>query len=490
MSGHILAIDQGTTNTKALLLDARGAIVARASRAMVVSHPKEGWAEQSAEAIWQSVAECLSDCIAAVPGAEIAAFAISNQRESVVLWERETGRPVGPCVTWQCMRSAERLDRLRSAETEALVAVLSGLALNPMFPAAKIGWLLDATPGARARAERGELAVGTIDSWLLWNFTAGAVHACDAGNASRTQLFDIHALRWSDPLAALFEIPVAILPDVKASDSRFGVSAAPDLPSGIPIHAMMGDSHAALYGHGVRGPGIVKATYGTGSSLMTLTEQPVLSKNGLSTTIAWMAGGRVHHALEGNITVSGQAAAFVARLLGLADADALTDLARTVPTSGGVVVLPALAGLGAPYWQAHARGAISGLSLGSTPAHVARATLEAITLQVRDVFDAMQIDLGIALSALSADGGAARSDLLMQLQADLLDRPVLRGAAVELSAIGAAMMAGVAVGLYAATEDEGAAEEAVLRFTPAMEPARRDAILSGWSKAVATAIGG
>jgi glycerol kinase len=391
MTSGVLAIDQGTTNTKALLIDASGSVVARASVPVAVTHPQPGWAEQSGEAIWQSVQVAVDECLRIRPDVKLASIGISNQRESVLLWDRATGEPLAPCVTWQCRRSTERLAPLRRPEVETLVAGKTGLGLDPLFPAAKIGWLLDNISGARAAAKAGKVRVGTVDSWLLSKLTGGKAHATDFSNASRTQLFNVHRLRWDEELGRLFDAPVELLPEALPSDSSFGVTASVGaIPPGVTVGAMMGDSHAALYGHGIRTPGAVKATYGTGSSLMTLTERPVLSRNGLSSTIAWCAGGTVAYALEGNISVSGQAAAFSTSLLGLPDEAALARLAGTVEFSDGVFFVPALAGLGAPHWRADVRGLFTGMSLSTRPAHFARATLEAIALQIHDVFVAMQ----------------------------------------------------------------------------------------------------
>ncbi len=482
----VLAIDQGTTNSKALLIDETGAVVASAGVPVPVAYPQPGWVEQSPQALWGTLVEAIAGCLAEVgQGAEIAAIGISNQRELVLLWDRETGAPIGPCVTWQCRRSAERIDHLRSPAVEAMVARKTGLALNPMFPAAKIGWLLEEYPEARERAAAGQLCAGTVDSWLLFNLTGGAVHATDFGNASRTQLFDIAAGKWDQELCRLFGVTAAILPSAMNSDSRFGeTSGAGGLPAGIPIHAMLGDSHAALFGHAIRRPGEVKATYGTGSSLMTVTDTPVLSNRGLSTTIAWRRGTRTTYALEGNISVSAQAAAWMASFLGLADVAALTALAETVESDGGATVVPAFAGLGAPHWNDRARAAISGLSLATSRAEVARATLEAIALQIRDVFAAMESDLGHPLERLSVDGGATHNDTLMQMQSDLLGRPVRRHEIAELSAAGAGVMAGVACGLW--TEEEGVA---ILSphgrvFAPELSEAARDEIVTRWQHAV------
>jgi glycerol kinase len=436
----VLAIDQGTTNTKAILLDERGTIVARASRSMTLSHPQPGWAEQQGQAIWASVVAVIAEAIGKAPDYRIAAVAISNQRETVLLWDAITGEPVGPAISWQCRRSSERCTLLRAGGHEPLVIERTGLGLDPLFSAGKLAWLLDAVPDGQDRAA---LRAGTVDSWLLWKLTGGATHATDHGNAARTQLLNLKTLDWDGEVARLFGVPLSILPALRSSDSCFGSVAAgvTALPGGTPIQAMMGDSHAALFAHGAGQPGGVKVTIGTGSSLMTVTEQPVRSRHGLSSTVAWSRGGAAVYALEGNITVSGQAAAFVTMLLGLTDEEELTSLAATVPDSDGVVFVPALAGLGAPHWQDRARGIVAGLSLRTRPAHVARAALEAIAHQIGDVFGAMEADLGRALPGISADGGAARNSLLLQLVADLLDRPVTRLADPEASAVGTAKLA-------------------------------------------------
>jgi glycerol kinase len=443
VSRYILAVDQGTTNTKALAVGRDGEIAATASAPMTVTYPQPGWAEQSAEDIWQSVRAVIDDIVGTVGADAIAGVAISNQRESIVVWDRATLTPIAPCVIWQCRRSAERCAAIRAAGHEPEIIAKTGLGVDPLFPAAKLAWILDNVSGARARAERGDLAAGTVDSWLIARLTAGQVHATDASNASRTQLLDTATMSWDHELGRIFDVPIAILPELRNSDADFG-SVAPGLSAlsaGTPIRAAIGDSHAALYGHGVRRPGIVKATYGTGSSLMTLTPARIASRHGLSGTIGWATTDGVAHALEGNISVSGQAAAFMAEMLGLTDAGALAELAATVPDSNGVAFVPALVGLGAPHWRDEVRGLVTGLSLGTKPAHLARAAIEAIALQVMDVYSAMESDLGQELSGLSADGGASRNDMLMQLQADLVAGPVRRSGVAELSAIGAAMLA-------------------------------------------------
>lgn len=477
-TGFVLAIDQGTTNTKALLVGAVGRVHHHASVPNVVTYPQSGWAEQSATELVGGVEQVIAEVVTKAGGADILAVAISNQRESIVVWDAATGEPIGPCVIWQCRRSAPKCDALRDQGHAGTIEAKTGLALDPLFPAGKIAWLLDTIPGARDRADRGELRAGTVDSWLLWNFTHGKVHATDHSNASRTQLFNTETLQWDAELCALFGVPMSLLPVVQSSDAAFGSIAAGPL-AGVPIRAMIGDSHAALFGHGVRAPGTVKATYGTGTSLMALTPARVLSRNGLSSTIAWSQNGQVAHALEGNISVSGQAAAFMAQLLGLSDAAALSALAESVPHSNGAAFVPALVGLGAPHWRADARGTITGLTLGTTPAHLARAALEAIAFQVSDVFAAMEQDMGAPMAELRADGGASRNTFLMQFQADILDRAVATAAAPEVSALGAAALAFGSLGITMAPVP------AAGRHTPAMGAADRTAHRQRWHAAIA-----
>jgi glycerol kinase len=481
-NGLILAIDQGTTNTKALAFDAEGRVVASASVPMAVSYPQPGWAEQSPANIWQCVRTVIAQVVATT-GPDVDALAISNQRETIVVWDANTGEPVAPAILWQCRRSAPRCAAIRTAGHSTEVEARTGLGLDPLFPAAKIAWILDNVPGARTAARAGSLRAGTIDTWLLWNLTDGE-HATDHSNASRTQLFNTSALEWDPELARIFDVPLSLLPKVRTSDSAFGSVAAGScaLAAGTPVHAMVGDSHAALFGHGVRSPGTVKATYGTGSSLMALTNRRITSRSGLSSTIAWSTSAGVAYALEGNISVSGQAVAFMGSLLGIDDPAVVADLAGTVPDSDGVYFVPALVGLGAPYWESEARGIVSGLSLSAKPAHLARAAIEAIAFQVADVFAAMEADLGAPLARLSADGGAARNDMLMQLQADLIDRPVIRGDLPEVSAAGAAMLA--ASGLGRATWRVADQHE----FRPEMSSELRATLLSGWRNSVRRAL--
>lgn len=475
--GSVIAIDQGTTNTKAILVDTSGNVIAKASAPVKSTYPRPGWAEQSAEDIWASVQSVIADIVGASEST-IAGMAIANQRETLVTWDSLTGKPIAPAILWQCRRTTKACEGIIADGADPTVVEATGLSINALFPASKLAWVMEKIPEARVLSQEGRLRAGTVDSWLLYKLTGGKEFATDHSNASRTQLFNTGRLHWDDSLCDVFGVPRSALPEVRPSDGLFGEVAegATALSSGVPILAMMGDSHAALYGHGVRTPGLVKATYGTGSSLMTLTQERVLSKNGLSATIAWSDSDGVAYALEGNITVSAQAAAFAADLLGIPDARALSGLAQTVADSGGVTFVPALAGLGAPHWDDNVSGTIAGMTLATTRAHVARATLDAITLQVADVFGAMERDIGGRLQGLLADGGATSNDFLMQLQSDVLDRPVTRSGQAEVGAIGVAAMA-----LRRLTGESPHLDASTVEFSPRAEMASwRSAVTNDW----------
>jgi len=486
----ILAIDQGTTNTKVLLLDHRGNIAARSSRPLAISFPQPAWVEQDAGTLWTSVAEAVDDCLARAGNPELAAIGVSNQRESVVVWDRRTGQPAAPCVVWQCRRSADFCEDLRLRGLEPLLRERTGLAIDPLFSASKVRWLLDHIPDGQRRAEQGDLCAGTVDSWVLWHLTGGAVHACDATNASRTQLLNLRRVAWDADLLGIFGVPRQALPEVRCSSAVFGESVAIGrLPAGVPIASLIGDSHAALFGHAAFRPGAVKATYGTGTSLMTLTDGPALSNAGLSTTIAWWRGAAATYALEGNILVTGGAVQWLGEFLRLEDpARDAAALAREASGTDGLYLVPAFVGLGAPYWNAQARGLITGLTRGTTAAQVARATLESIAYQVRDVFDAMRADVAVELPELMADGGASQNDSLVQFQADILGCPVIRNLSTDLSAVGAAWLAGLGVGFWATPEDLEALPRPEDRFEPRMPEAERQARYAGWQEAVARAM--
>lgn len=476
----ILAIDQGTTNTKALVFDENGQISRSASASCSTDYPEPGWAEQSANEIWRSTSKVIAEACKGIED-QIAGIGISNQRETLVVWDAKTSRPVGPAPIWQCRRTALACADLVRAGHGDVVRDRTGLEINPLFPASKLAWILQNRPDAAEKLAAGDLRAGTVDAWLLWNLTGGSAFATDHSNASRTLLFDTDALSWSDELARIFHAPLSCLPEALASDCRFGETAegATALPASVPIHAMLGDSHAALYGHGVRAPGMVKATYGTGSSLMALTPDRIASEHGLSGTIAWTARGVTSYALEGNITVSAQAAAFMTEILGLQDVEALSSLAQTVTDSAGVVFVPALAGLGAPHWNDDARGTISGMHHGTTSAHIARATFEAICHQVADVFEAMESDFGAALQGLSADGGGSRNAYLMQMQADLINRPVKTRTMAEVGAYGVASLVADALGQ---PFSESASESEA--FLPAWSDEKRKSARRNWTLAV------
>ncbi|QSB45189.1 glycerol kinase [Tsuneonella flava] len=479
----ILAIDQGTTNTKVLLVNGHGEICLSRSRSVPLSYPRPGWVEQSAVDIWQIVRDLIADVLNAAPHASVAAVAISNQRETVVLWDRHTGTPIAPAVTWQCARSAEHCEQLRKAGHGPLITQRSGLGIDPLFPAAKITGMLDDAPDTRALAEAGDILCGTVDSWLIWNLTGGVVHATDHSNASRTQLLNIDTVQWDNELAAVFDVPLAILPEVRPSDASFGAicDGFGALPPGTPVHAVLGDSHAALFAHDPTASGIVKVTIGTGSSLMVSVPERPESRHALSATIAWSReDGGVRYALEGNISVSGHAAAFAAELMGLPDAQALSTVAEQVSDSNGVIFVPALAGLGAPHWRTGARGTIMGMTLATRPAHLARATLEAIAHQICDVIEAMEGDLHRPFPSVTIDGGAGRNSLLAQILADLSGKEIVQAPQEESSAVGAALMAAAAIGI-AGSADRAPAQQ----FMPQISEGDRTNARQQWERAIA-----
>jgi glycerol kinase len=488
VAARILAIDQGTTNTKVLLVDGEGAVVARASRPVDITFPRPGWVEQDADVIWRTVTGAIDECLAQVDVGQLGAIAITNQRESVVVWDRITGAPVAPVVVWQCRRTAAICERLRAKGAGPLIASKTGLTIDPLFSATKLQWLLGHVPDGRSRAAAGDLCAGTIDSWLVWNLTGGAVHTCDTTNASRTQLCDLDSCTWDPALLDLFDVPRAVLPNIRPSSGVAGTTVAHGrLAADVPIAALIGDSHAALFGHRAFRPGAVKATYGTGSSLMTPTPARV-DAAGLSSTVAWSFPDAIQYALEGNITDTGGAVDWAGRLLGSDRPDQhVAALAATVADSGGVYLVPAFAGLGAPYWDDRARGILCGLTRGAGPGEVARATVESIAYQVHDVFDVMTRAIGAGTPTLLADGGASRNDQLMQFQAEVLGVPVVRNTSSDLSAMGAAWLAGLATGVWRSVDDLERVPQSVDRFEPRMPASARERLLAGWREAVARA---
>ena len=485
-SKMILTIDQGTTNTKVILVNASGLITAQASCPVSVEYPQPAWVEQNPLELVRSVQQAIAQCLQQSNQPDIAAVAITNQRESVMLWERATGKPIGPCIVWQCRRTAPFCDELCARGLEPLLHERTSLTIDPLFSASKARWLLDYAKDGHRRAEHGELCLGTVDSWVLWNLTGGQVHACDVTNASRTQLFNIHRLQWDAELLKIFGIPIQALPQVKPSSAIFGETVANgSLAGGLPIASLIGDSHAALFGHAGFNPGTVKATYGTGSSLMMPSQAPIHSTRGLSTTIAWQCD-HVTFALEGNISVTGSAVQWLSQILGVEhSADEIEKLARSVSDSDGVYFVPAFVGLGAPYWNPSARGLVTGLTRGTTAAHLARAVIEAIAYQVRDVFDLMEAESGSRLQVLLADGGATRNDLVMQFQADIIGRPVIRNLSGDVSALGAAYLAGLAIGLWASEEEIEKLVRPTDRFEPRLAESTRAESYAGWQQAIA-----
>ena len=482
----ILAVDQGTTNTKAILIDRAGAVLGRAARPLAISFPQPGWVEQDPEALWISVREAATECIAGAGHVELAGIGISNQRESVLIWERRSGLPQGPCIVWQCRRTAAFCESLRQQGAEECLRRRSGLPLDPLFSASKIRWLLDRIPQGMARAANGELCAGTVDSWILWRLTGGAIHATDLSNAARTQLLRLVDCRWDDELLNCFGIPAACLPRLQPSSSFFGeTSEQSGLPAGVPVGSLIGDSHAALFGHAAFSPGEVKATYGTGSSLMSPLEQPVESRHGLATTVAWAEPEYIRYALEGNITNTGGAVQWLAEFLSLpGGAEEVAAMAASVSDSGGVYLVPAFAGLGAPHWDAGARGMLCGLTRGASAAHAARATVDSIAYQVHDVFDAIQQDAGMKLPKLFVDGGASRNDALMQFQADLLGCPVVRSLSTDLSAIGAGWLAGLSGGFWHSRAELAGLPRPSTVFEPRMAASQRADLIGGWHDAL------
>jgi len=486
MKGNaILAIDQGTTNTKAVLVDQQGDVIAGASCSPGIYYPQPAWVEQDAIEIWRTVQTAIEKCLQGQDPAHLSAIAVTNQRETVMLWDRHTGVPLGPCIIWQCHRTAPFCEELKTRGLETLLRERTGLTIDPMFSASKMRWLLEHVENGYQRADTGELCLGTVDSWIVWNLTGGARHACDFTNASRTQLLNLHKQCWDPELSDLFGIPLAALPEIYPSSGVVGETVSiGKLPAGIPIASLIGDSHAALYGHAGFQPGAVKATYGTGSSLMTPTTSPVLSQRGLSTTIAW---GRqsVTYALEGNIYNTGATVQWLGQILGMNDPiSGVEELASQENESKGVYLVPAFAGLGAPHWNEAARGLITGLTRGTTAAHLARATIESIAYQVRDVFDVMAEEAGAPLQVLLADGGASRNNRLMQFQADILNRPVIRNLSTDVSALGAAYLAGLAIGMWHTELEIQNLTRSTERFEPGLSTAERERLYSGWQAAV------
>jgi glycerol kinase len=491
----LLAIDQGTTGTTSLVMDTRGATLGRATREFRQHFPEPGLVEHDAEEIWQSVIAAVEGALAeaGVGGERIAAIGITNQRETTLLWERATGKPIHRAIVWQDRRTTARCAELRAGGHEDAVEATTGLVLDPYFSGTKAAWILDHVSGARDRAERGELCFGTIDSFLVWRLSgdaaAGApVHATDVTNASRTLLMSLHTLDWDDSMLALFGVPRAVLPKIVGSAERIAATRGfPSLPDGVPIAGIAGDQQAALFGQACFGVGDAKCTYGTGAFILAnVGPKPLRSRFGLLTTVAWKVGDEVAFALEGSAFVAGAAVQWLRDGLGVIKSAAeIEALAASVPTSGGVSFVPALSGLGAPYWDPEARGVICGITRGTTAAHLARATLEGIALEVNDLLTAMSEDLGKPLTRMRVDGGAAANDLLIQFQADIGPITIERPVELESTARGAAMLAGVGVGLFRTIAEAAGMSRVDRAFQVAMSDGDRDAHRRRWSDAVA-----
>jgi glycerol kinase len=486
---HVLALDQGTSSSRALVFAEDGTILASAQQPIQQIYPQPGWVEHDPEQIWATQRDTARQVLdqEGIATADVGAIGIANQRETIVLWDRNSGEPLHNAIVWQDRRTAEHVQRLHVAGRGEWIREKTGLVLDPYFSATKIAWLLDHVPTARARAEAGELAVGTIDSWLMWKLTGGGVHVTDVSNASRTQLFDIGRNIWDDELLELFTVPRSLLPRVYPSSGFVAQTQADVFGESLPITGIAGDQQAALFGQQCTESGMAKNTYGTGCFLLMYTgSTPVTADAGLLTTTAWQLQNRPpEFALEGSIFTAGAAIQWLRDGLGIIDsAPQVNELAASVTDTAGVMVVPAFAGLGAPYWDPSARGTILGLTQGSTAAHIARATLEGIAFQVADVLVAMESDAGHPLAQLRVDGGAAASDLLMQLQADLIGAPVQRPTTTETTALGAAMLAGLGVGLWDDSKQLSSRGELQRTFEPLIEEDEREQRRSDWQRAV------
>ena len=492
METYVAALDQGTTSSRAILFNRAGEIVARAQHPFRQIYPQPGWVEHDPAEIWTTTARALAEAVDAahIDPKRIAALGITNQRETTILWDRRTGEPVCNAVVWQCRRTAPLCDQLKADGWTERVQEKTGLLIDAYFSGTKLKWLLDHIPGARERAERGELLFGTVDSWLIWKLTGGAAHVTDFSNASRTMLFNIHTLQWDEELCAALDIPLSLLPQPQSNSEAYGVVAAglPGLETmaGIPICGSAGDQAAALFGQGCFAPGQAKNTYGTGCfTLMNVGDVPVRSQSGLVTSVGWQLRGKTTYALEGSVFNAGSAIQWLRDELGLFETSPECDrLAESVPSAGGVYVVPAFTGLGAPYWDMYARGAVVGITRGTTKAHIARAVLDAIAFQVTDLVRTMNADAPCPITALRVDGGASVSDILMQTQADLLRLPVDRPVQVETTAFGAAALAGLAAGVWSDLSELESLRRSQHVFRPQRDEAECAADYRQWLRAV------
>lgn len=491
MDKYIMALDLGTTSCRCIIFDKNGRICSAAQKEFTQYFPQPGWVEHDAEEIWATQTGLMYEAMSKIDITinEIAGIGITNQRETTVLWDKETGRPVHKAIVWQCRRTAGYCDELKKLGMAEFFRTKTGLVLDAYFSATKLRWLLDNAIGARERAEKGELLFGTVDSWIIWKLTGGKVHVTDYSNASRTMLFNIHTLKWDEEILRVLKIPQQILPEVKPSSHVYGYTDSKLFGREVPIAGAGGDQQCALFGQTCFGRGEVKNTYGTGGfMLMNTGTAPVNSHNGLVTTIAWGVDDKVEYALEGSIFVAGAAVQWLRDELGLIrDAAESEVLAKSVPDANGCYVVPAFVGLGAPYWDQYARGAIVGLTRGVNRNHIVRATLESIAYQVNDVLTAMQEDSGMPITSLRVDGGACDNDFLMQFQADILNTSVVRPYCIETTAMGSAYLAGLAVGYWRSKEEILANHVIAAEFKPQMGQAKRESLLQGWHNAVKAA---
>ena len=487
---YILSLDQGTTSSRAMIFNHAGQIVAKAQKAFAQHFPEPGLVEHDAKEIWSTQVSVLAEALAqsGIAADQIAALGITNQRETTIVWDRASGEPVHRAIVWQDRRTAKYCDSIRTAHGDSIRAK-TGLVLDAYFSATKVKWILDHVPGARARAEKGELCFGTVDTWLVWNLTEGRTFVTDPGNASRTMLFNIHTLQWDEDLLALFDIPRAMLPEVKSSSEVYGRTAPRFTNHPIAIAGIAGDQQAALFGQLCLDKGMLKNTYGTGCFLLMNTgDKPVDSQHNLLATVAWKIGGKTTYALEGGVFVGGAAIQWLrdgARLI--READEINTLAASVADNGGVYFVPALSGMGAPYWDQYARGSFFGITRGTSNGHLARAVLEGIAFQVYDIVKAMEADAGQATAQLRVDGGASQSDYLMQVQSDLFAFDIVRPRITETTALGAAYLAGLAVGFWQSTDELRAQWQADKVFSPQLPPERVQKMLHYWHKAVKAA---
>ena len=488
MAKYILALDQGTTSSRAILFDKVGKIIGVAQQEFPQIFPRAGWVEHNPEAIWQSQLNCARQVIAEakITAADVAAIGITNQRETTVVWDRKTGTAVYNAIVWQCRRTAPLCDQLKAEKFDKVIRKKTGLVTDAYFSGTKVAWILENVRGARKKAEAGDLAFGTIDTWLINKLSGGKVHVTDVSNASRTLLYNIHQQKWDKEILEKLNIPESLLPEVKSSSELYAMTDPSLFGAAIPIAGIAGDQQAALFGQACFKPGMMKNTYGTGCfMLMNTGEKGTPSKTGLLTTIAWRKGGKTEYALEGSVFVAGAAVQWLRDGLGLiVNASETEALAASVNDTNGVYFVPAFVGLGAPYWDMNARGAIVGLTRGATRAHIVRAALEAMAYQTRDVIECMQKDSGIKAKELRVDGGATRNDFLCQFQADILGIPVVRPVVTETTALGAAYLAGLAVGFWKNDKEIATQWQQEKRFEPKMKKGEREALYEGWQQAV------